>query len=98
MRTHEYGHVVQAQATGNSWIKFYASYYWNWLLENPIIAPASSAYYTNPYEVEAYAQECNPEYWKNYTKENLFSKYSLKNGKNLYRCNRDNWYEFVRNL
>lgn len=98
-KIHEYGHAVQAISEhGDNWIRYYASYYWHWLLENPIISPATSAYYTNRYEVEAYAQERNPDYWKKYTRKNLRGKYTLKNGKKLYREHRKFWRDFVRSL
>lgn len=98
-KIHEYGHAVQAISEhGDNWIRFYLSYYWHWLLENPILAPASSAYYTNRYEVEAYAQERNLSYWQNYTRENLRGKYTLRNGKKLYREHRDYWKDYVKTL
>jgi (p)ppGpp synthase/HD superfamily hydrolase len=42
--------------------------------------PLSANYYVNKYEAEAYANEENPEYWKNYTKDSIkkyFKKYGV---------------------
>lgn len=101
-QTHEYGHAIQAVSEhGDNWVRYYLSYFWNWLCENPIINPASSAYYTNRYEVEAYAQQHNPEYWNNYTRTNLRGKYTIKNGKKKYRelgRNPSLWKEYVKTL
>lgn len=102
-QTHEYGHAIQAVSEhGDNWIRYYLSYLWHWLKENPITNPASSAYYTNRYEVEAYAQEGNPEYWVNYTRDNLRGKYTLKGGKKLYKeiagRNPAKWKEYVKSL
>lgn len=48
-----------------------------WVKGNPICHPASSAYYTIPYEMEAYANEGNPDYPVNYNGNNL-SRYKIK--------------------
>ena len=102
-QTHEQGHGRQAISMhGDNWLSYYLSYFWYWLKENPITNPASSAYYTNRYEVEAYAQEGNPEYWVNYTRDNLRGKYTLKGGKKLYKKiagrNPAKWKEYVKSL
>ena len=101
-QTHEYGHAIQAVSEhGDNWVRYHLSYFWHWLCENPIINPASSAYYTNRYEVEAYAQQHNPEYWNNYTRTNLRSKYTIKNGKKKYKelgRNPSLWKEYVKTL
>lgn len=46
---HENIHLQQAKDKG-SWLKYYADYVWEWIKGNPITYPASSAYYTIPYE------------------------------------------------
>lgn len=101
-QTHERGHGIQAEAMhGDNWFSYYLSYFWYWLLENPISHPASSAYYTNRYEVEAYAQEGHPEYWMNYTRDNLRGKYAIKGGKKIYRelgCKPAKWKEYVKSI
>lgn len=85
-QTHEYGHAVQAESEhGDNWFRYYLSYFWNWLMENPFSNPSSSAYFTNRYEVEAYAKEEDANYWANYNRSNLRGKYSIKGAKNLYR-------------
>lgn len=80
---HEMIHLMQAKAAG-SWVKYYWQYFLEWLKGNPIIAPASSAYYTNPFECEAYANENNVNYVKGYDEAKL-QKYIFKNRKSLYK-------------
>lgn len=58
---HENIHLQQAKDKG-SWLKYYADYVWEWIKGNPITYPASSAYYTIPYEMEAYANEDKSDY------------------------------------
>lgn len=53
---HENIHLYEAKDK-KRWISYYWSYVWEWIKGNPIIYPASSAYYTIPYEMEAYANE-----------------------------------------
>lgn len=62
---HETIHLKQAQVKG-SWVKYYWSYLVEWLKGNPIINTPTSAYYTIPYEMEAYANEDNLDYAKSY--------------------------------
>ena len=94
--THETIHLKQAQLK-KKWYKYYLTYIWEWIKGNPIIHPSQSAYYTIPYEVEAYANENNPEYVTNYDGSNLH-KYTLKDRKKIYRQNRFNWKEFIKTL
>lgn len=51
---------------------------------NPIIHPASSAYYTIPYEMEAYANQHNKEYIDNYHGQFLHC-YVIKDRKKTYK-------------
>lgn len=81
--THETIHLRQAQQCG-SWAKYYWRYFCEWLKGNPIIHPASSAYYTIPYEMEAYANEDNPDYPDGYTGEYLHC-YKIKKRKKTYK-------------
>ena len=98
-RTHENGHCIQAnKKCPERWLPFYRVYVWQWIISNPLLHPASSAYYTIPYEVEAYANERNPDYWKDYNFDNLHSKYTFKHRKKTYREHRDNWKEWLRSL
>jgi hypothetical protein len=104
---HETIHLNQAKRSG-SWIKYYWQYFIEWLKGNPIIAPASSAYYTNPFEMEAYANEDKPEYPEgmiiyedNYSTLE-FTKYIIKNGrkkvyKNAGGTPRD-WKEYIKHI
>ena len=48
------------------------------------MAPASAAYYTIPFEVEAYANEDKLDYCTSYDGGNL-PKYTFKNRKKLYK-------------
>ena len=96
-KNHELIHLAQAKRCG-SWAKYYWAYFKEWLKGNPIINPASSAYLTIPFEVEAYANEEDPEYWKHYDGNNL-PKYTLSNRKKLYReIGRENWINYIKNL
>ena len=95
---HEQIHLMQAKQCG-SWLKYYWRYFIDWLKGNPIIAPASSAYYTTMYESEAYANEENMDYPKNYDGSNL-GKYKFKNRKKLYRevGRASGWKNFVESI
>lgn len=81
--THETIHLRQAQMCG-SWVKYYWRYGIEWIKGNPIRHPSSSAYYTIPYEMEAYANEDNPQYAENYTGEYL-DRYRINNRKREYK-------------
>ena len=61
--THETIHLNQAKKSGSQ-IKYYWQYLIEWLKSNPIIAPVSSAYYTNPFEMESYINKDNFDYPK----------------------------------
>ena len=99
-KTHEFGHVCQAESEhGDNWLRYYASYLWHWIRHNPL---APSAYYLNRYEVEAYAQDDNPGYWSRYTRENLIGKYNMKNARKIFRqqcnCSVDEWKKYIKTL
>ena len=81
--THETIHLRQAQIKG-SWVKYYWSYLIEWIKSNPIINPSSSAYYTIPYEMEAYANEENSNYINNYDGSHLI-RYKIKDRKKTYK-------------
>lgn len=81
--THETIHLMQAKVKG-SWVKYYWSYFVEWLKGNPIIHPSSSAYYTIPYEMEAYAYQGNPDYVNNYDGSNLVY-FKISNRKRVYK-------------
>ena len=83
--THEHGHGRQAESEhGDSYIRYYLNYLWNWVKHCPWIHPSSACYYFNRYEVEAYAQQHDPNYWINYNRKNLRGKYSIKNARKLW--------------
>lgn len=88
---HENIHLQQAKNKG-SWLKYYTDYVWEWIKGNPITYPASSAYYTIPYEMEAYANEDKSDYEIN------TNKYKIKNRKKTYRENKKNWFNYIKNL
>lgn len=92
--THEIVHLNRAKLYG-SWISYYLNYLWEWIKGNPIIAPASSAYYTNPHEIEAYANEDNEGYIPT---EESFKKYFIKDRKATYKAFRDNWKDYCKQL
>ena len=91
---HERIHLKQAQMYTH-WYKYYLRYVWEWVKGNPFTHPAHSAYYTIPYEMEAYGNEHRSGYVP--TKESL-KKYTIENRKNTYRKQRDNWKEFCKSL
>ena len=101
-RTHEYGHVVQAVSEhGDNWLRYYLSYFWHWLKHCPWIAPSSACYYLNRYECEAYAQEDNPDYWANYNRKNLRTRYTIEDAKNVWRVlggTSKDWKEFLKTI
>ena len=89
---HETIHLMQAKDIG-SWIKFYLIYVWEWIKGNPLLHPAQSAYYTIPFEVQAYALEDTPERYTN----NL-APYTINGRKKFYKQHRNNFREFVKTL
>jgi hypothetical protein len=93
---HEMIHLCQAQIAG-SWWKYYLNYVWEWIKGNPIINPASSAYYTIPYEMEAYGNEDDLTYTNNYDGSYL-PIYDINHRKSTYKEHRSNWKEFCASL
>ena len=100
--THEHGHGIQAESEhGDNYIRYYLSYYWHWFKHNPLLKPSHACYYFNRYEVEAYAQEDNPEYWKHYNRGNLRGKYTIKNPRKVWKevgGTSKGWKEYVKGL
>ena len=62
MLNHEWIHVRQAVSTHNSWICFYIRYVFYYLKNRPLRNGQRFAYYTNPFEVEAYSFEADLSY------------------------------------
>ena len=99
-KTHETTHLKQAQVKGrNSWLRYYLIYVWEWIKGNPITNPANSAYYTIPFEMEAYANEEDPNYPLNYDGKYLHC-YNIKNRKKTYRKygNSRAWKEYIKTI
>ena len=81
---HETIHLLQAKRF-RTWIGFYLSYLWQWFKINPFIGPSNCAYYTSPYEMEAYANEERPEYIENYDSSYIKTYYFIKNRRETFR-------------
>lgn len=101
VKTHEHGHVVQADNLhGDNWLSFYLSYYWNWI-KHGLMNPLSANYYINKYESEAYANEENPDYWTHYDGLDLKYKYTIKDAKKRWKevgGTAKDWKDFVKQL
>lgn len=98
-QNHETIHLMQAKICG-SWVKYYWRYFIDWLKGNPLTHPSTSAYYTTKWESEAYANEENPDYCKNYDGSNL-KKYTFKNRKKLYKSvggTSKAWKAYIKSL
>lgn len=91
---HETFHLWQAKEH-RSWIRYYVKYIREWLKGNPFFAPSISAYYTIPFEMEAYANEDNLDY---VVTADSWKRYSIKNRKRTYKVNRYEWKTFVKSL
>ena len=97
---HETIHLAQAKAMG-SWFKYYRSYLWEWIKGGIIMAPVSAAYYTIPYEMEAYGNEENFNYVENYTLDNVKpgGKYYIeKDRKKFYKSIGKNWKDYCKTI
>ena len=88
VKRHETIHLNQAKSFW-LWIFYYFSYFWFWFSGFVILRSWKGSYYTNPFEIEAYANEDNPNYegtnWKRY-------KYSFKERKRLWNVVGGNVY------
>lgn len=91
---HEKIHLKQAQMYSH-WYKYYLRYLWEWIKGNPITHPSHSAYYTIPFEMEAYGNEYKIQY--NPTKETL-KCYTIKNRKKTYKANRNDWKKYCKKI
>lgn len=99
-KNHERIHLYQAKAKG-SWLSYYFSYFIEWLKGKPWQSPCNSAYYTIPYEMEAYANESNLDYTSDYAISKM-DKYIIdgdrkelynQQGKSSYK-----WKQYVKTL
>lgn len=93
---HETIHLYQARDK-KCWLKYYLSYAWEWIKGNPITSPVQSAYYTIPYEMEAYANEGNKNYLKTRTADSL-DKYKIKDRKKTYKAHKNDWKQYIKTL
>lgn len=95
---HEKIHLKQAQKEGK-WTSYYYHYLKEWLKGNPFFPPFMSAYYTIPYEMEAYANENDDTYAEQYTGEYL-SCYTLKHRKKEYKKygSPNEWKKFLKTI
>lgn len=97
---HERIHLEQAlqlakQEKSSSWLTYYWQYLKYWIKGNPLITPTSSAYYTIPFEMEAYGNEHDFNYK---VTENSWKKYEIKNRKKIFKENRHRWRYYCKNL
>ena len=94
VKNHERIHLWQALQY-KSWLDYYWQYLKYWVKGGPIMAPASAAYYTIPFEMEAYGNERNFDYK---VTANSWKKYEIENRKETYKKYRDNWRHYCRSL
>ena len=83
LKNHEMIHLRQAQACGDSWLRFYWLYLRHWLKARRLNDKLDNAgYLLNPFEMEAYEHEDDPHYpeataqdgangWRHYAKLSL---------------------------
>ena len=96
---HEKIHVVQAMLCNDSWVRYYLAYWWEWLRRG-FLAPMSANYYCSKFESEAYANESNFDYLKDYDTSSI-DKYRIKNAKKLYKKfggTPNAWKQYVKSL
>ena len=94
MKNHEMIHLRQAQACGDSWLRFYLLYIWYWVKnrvalmrkKNRPCGLRNAAYLLNPFEIEAYARMHDPNYlqgsateWRRYAKMPIKERMKLYN-------------------
>lgn len=91
-KRHERIHLRQAKLYSHWW-KYYLRYVWEWLKGNPLTHPSQSAYYTIPFEMEAYGNEHKLVYIP--TKDSV-KRYTIKNRKATYREHRKNWRVYCK--
>lgn len=97
-KNHETIHLMQAKQCG-SWTKYYLRYLWEWM-KGGLSSPLSANYYLIPYEMEAYANEENLDYPKQYDGSNL-PKYTLPSRKMAYKKaggTSRTWKDYIKTL
>ena len=87
LKNHEMIHLRQAQACGDSWLRFYLLYIWYWLKALPANRKMKhAAYLLNPFEMEAYARMHDLDYLKGPATEwRRYAKMKLKDRLKLYQ-------------
>lgn len=95
---HEMIHLKQSQQYG-SWVSYYWKYLKEWIKGQPFKKPSKTAYYTIPFEMEAYANENNMGYCDNYNPDNITKYYINKRRKtfNMYGSF-NKWFEYIKTL
>jgi hypothetical protein len=98
---HESIHLMQAKSHF-CWPTFYLSYLWSWLIGAVWMFDWWGGYYTTPYEMEAYANEDKPDYWKTYTTGSMKRyKFSVSERARLWKSvgkNRREWKKYIKTL
>lgn len=105
MKNHEMIHVKQAVSTGNSWLKFYLKYIFEWIKCIPIINGFNFSYFMNSFELEAYGNESDMTYstvnFDGATEWKKYARLSNKKRKELWKIYKSkkhmSFSNFVRN-
>lgn len=95
-KNHKTIRLMQAKLCG-SWTKYYLRYLWEWI-KGGLSSPLSANYYLIPYEAEAYANEENLDYPKQYDGSNL-GKYTFHSRKKVYKAvggTSHSWKAFIK--
>ena len=103
LKSHEMIHLRQAQACGDSWLRFYLLYIWYWLKDSlgtvglrknrpqQVPLPKNAAYRLNPFEMEAYGRMYDHDYLKRCEdgaqEWRMYAKMPLKQRLQLYQDN-----------
>ena len=93
-KNHEYGHLMQAKHY-KYFIQYYLVYVWEWLKGCPLKS-TMAAYYTIPFEVQAYANQHNPNY--DYNRDDLKKRYTLKKRQKQYKSRKYDWKYYIKTL
>lgn len=93
---HERIHVRQAEKTRNSWFCFYCKYLWCWTKAMFLSGfKNSTAYYCNPFEIEAFLHE-NNRFYNIYLHE-VYQKIPVAVYVKLFKESK-NFSEFLKNI
>lgn len=99
-KNHENIHLKQAlkiveDKKCKTWLTYYFWYLIFWILGNPLAKPHKAAYYTNPFEMEAFANDDNPDY---IVTKDSWKKYKIKNRKQTYIEHQDDWRSYCKTI